>query len=169
VRVRHVFNNLLANALRYTPTGGAVRVGLRQALDGVEFTVADTGPGIPHEYLHRIFEKFFRVPGQPGESGAGLGLAIVKDVVEAHGGAVTVESTAGYGTTFRFTLRRAPQRGEVHPRPNGQDHPAASATGAGGADRKTWGLKEIGNDHANVTADAQGPDGESKPRAKSST
>ena len=113
VRVRHVFNNLLANALRYTPAGGAVRVGLRQALDGVEFTVADTGPGIPHEFLHRVFEKFFRVPGQPGESGAGLGLAIVKDVVEAHGGAVTVESVAGHGTTFRFTLRHATDADEI--------------------------------------------------------
>jgi signal transduction histidine kinase/HAMP domain-containing protein len=113
VRVRHVFNNLLANALRYTPAGGAVRVGLRQALDGVEFTVADTGPGIPHEFLHRVFEKFFRVPGQPGESGAGLGLAIVKDVIEAHGGAVTVESVAGHGTTFRFTLRHATDSDEI--------------------------------------------------------
>ena len=74
VRVGHVFNNLLGNALRYTPPGGTVRVGMRLAMDGVEFTVSDTGPGIPHEYLHRVFEKFFRVPGQPGESGAGLGL-----------------------------------------------------------------------------------------------
>jgi len=128
VRVRHVFNNLLANALRYTPAGGAVRVGLRQALDGVEFTVADTGPGIPHEYLHRIFEKFFRVPGQPGESGQGLGLAIVKDVIEAHGGAITVESAAGHGpgTTFRFTLRRAPEAVVV--RPQGEALQAAGET-----------------------------------------
>jgi signal transduction histidine kinase len=106
-RVRHVFDNLLGNALRYTPPGESVRVGLREALDGVEFTVSDTGPGIPHEYLHRVFEKFFRVPGQPGESGAGLGLAIVKDIIEAHGGSVTVESAPGQGTTFRFTLRAA--------------------------------------------------------------
>jgi signal transduction histidine kinase len=130
VRVRHVFNNLLANALRYTPAGGAVRVGLRQALDGVEFTVADTGPGIPREYLHRIFEKFFRVPGQPGESGAGLGLAIVKDVIEAHGGAVTVESAAGHGpgTTFRFTLRRAPEADAVVIQSKGEALPGAAET-----------------------------------------
>jgi signal transduction histidine kinase len=155
VRVRHVFNNLLANALRYTPAGGAVRVGLRQALDGVEFTVADTGPGIPQEYLHRIFEKFFRVPGQPGESGAGLGLAIVKDVVEAHGGAITVESAAGHGpgTTFRFTLRRAPGPDEILlSRSNGDatQTPAAAAATMPGAS----GKPETGHGHPSVTADA---------------
>jgi PAS domain S-box-containing protein len=106
-RIGHVFANLLTNALRYTPAGGSVRVGLRAAGDHVEFSVSDTGPGIPRQYLYRVFEKFFRVPGQPGESGSGLGLAIVKDVVEAHGGHVGVESTEGRGATFRFTLRTA--------------------------------------------------------------
>jgi signal transduction histidine kinase len=185
VRVRHVFNNLLANALRYTPAGGAVRVGLRQALDGVEFTVADTGPGIPHEFLHRVFEKFFRVPGQPGESGAGLGLAIVKDVIEAHGGAVTVESGSGHGTTFRFTLRLAPDSDLREASQVGDASlaaPAGARAGAGAAastiaaastptseSTASWGPSESDNDHASVTADAQGPDGKGRLRAGSST
>jgi PAS domain S-box-containing protein len=105
LRIGHVFANLLTNALRYTPAGGSVRIGLRSGGDHVEFTVSDSGAGIPRQYLYRVFEKFFRVPGQPGESGSGLGLAIVKDVVEAHGGHVGVESTEGRGATFRFTLR----------------------------------------------------------------
>ncbi|HEX8916328.1 MAG TPA: ATP-binding protein [Humisphaera sp.] len=123
-RVRHVLANLLGNALRYTPAGGRVTVSARRAPgdgagggDGdaggsaVELSVADTGTGIPAAYLDRVFEKFFRVPGQPGDSGSGLGLAIVKDVVEAHGGRVAVESTEGQGATFRFTLRAATPAG----------------------------------------------------------
>jgi signal transduction histidine kinase len=73
----------------------------------VEFAVSDDGEGIPRQYVGRVFEKFFRAPGQPGDSGTGLGLAIVKDIVEAHGGRVSAESDAGRGTTFRFTLPAA--------------------------------------------------------------
>ena len=122
-----------------------MRVGMRLAMDGVEFTVSDTGPGIPHEYLHRVFEKFFRVPGQPGESGAGLGLAIVKDVIEAHGGAVNVESTPGRGTTFRFTLRRAAESTAATPKSNG------NGQGPGAwRDRRDWGLEESSNESRDV-------------------
>jgi signal transduction histidine kinase len=99
-----VLTNLLGNALRYTKPGGRVRVGLRTVNDRIEFSVADSGAGIPRQHLPRVFEKFFRVPGQAGKTGSGLGLAIVKDIVEAHGGHVSVESTEGKGTTFRFTL-----------------------------------------------------------------
>jgi signal transduction histidine kinase/HAMP domain-containing protein len=107
-RMLHVFGNLLSNALRYTPAGGAVTVALRSVSPGeVQFTVADTGSGIPPEHLPRLFDKFFRVPGQPGGTGSGLGLAIVKDVVEAHGGRIWVESQPGAGTTFFFTLPTA--------------------------------------------------------------
>ena len=63
--------------------------------------------GISAEYLPRIFEQFFRVPEQDAETGAGLGLAIVKEIVEAHGGSVSVESVVGRETTFSFTLRQA--------------------------------------------------------------
>ena len=75
----------------------------------VRFSVADTGSGIPHQFLQRIFEQFFRVPDQKSETGAGLGLAIAKEIVEAHGGNINVESQEGKGTTFSFTLKRADQ------------------------------------------------------------
>ncbi len=105
-RIGHVFANLLLNSLRYTPAGGEVSVGVHAGDEMVEFSVSDTGSGIPRQHLDRIFEKFFRVPGQQ-RGGAGLGLSIVKDIVEAHGGRVAVESEEGKGTTVRFTLRKA--------------------------------------------------------------
>ncbi len=106
-RMNHVFANLLSNALRYTPPGGKVSVAARADEEWVYFSVSDTGKGIPSQYLPRIFEQFFHVPGQEAEAGAGLGLAIVKEIVEAHGGTVKVESRLGEGSTFTFTLRRA--------------------------------------------------------------
>jgi NtrC-family two-component system sensor histidine kinase KinB len=103
-----VLSNLLGNALRYTPPGGQVRVGAAPAEgDAVRFWVQDSGPGVPSQYQGRIFERFFRVPGQSGGSGAGLGLAIAKEIVEAHGGVIGVESDEGKGARFHFTLRRA--------------------------------------------------------------
>jgi signal transduction histidine kinase len=78
----------------------------------VRFLVADTGSGIPHQFLQRIFEQFFRVPDQRSETGAGLGLAIAKEIVEAHGGNINVESQEGKGTTFSFTLKKADQLSE---------------------------------------------------------
>ena len=82
-------------------------VSARTEEEQVQFSISDTGRGIPERYLPRIFDRFFRVPGQETESGIGLGLAIVKEIVEAHGGAVSVESREGEGSTFRFTLPRA--------------------------------------------------------------
>jgi len=67
---------------------------------------ADTGKGIPNQYLTRIFEQFFQVPESGAQTGAGLGLAIVKEIVEAHGGTIKVESRLGEGSTFSFTLKR---------------------------------------------------------------
>jgi len=106
-RMNHVFANLLSNALRYTPPGGKVTVLGKADEEWVQFSVADSGKGIPSQYLARIFEQFFRVPDQGAKTGAGLGLAIVKEIVEAHGGTVKVESRLGEGSTFTFTLRRA--------------------------------------------------------------
>jgi NtrC-family two-component system sensor histidine kinase KinB len=106
-QIGHVFANLLSNALRYTDSGGKVTVSARTEEEQVQFSISDTGRGIPERYLPRIFDRFFRVPGQETESGIGLGLAIVKEIVEAHGGAVSVESREGEGSTFRFTLPRA--------------------------------------------------------------
>jgi signal transduction histidine kinase len=102
-RVELVLSNLVINALRHTPPDG--RVELRAAPeDGfVRFEVSDSGPGIAPEFLPRLFERFFRIPGAPG-GGAGLGLYICKEVVEAHGGKVGVRSEPGRGATFWFTL-----------------------------------------------------------------
>lgn len=98
-----VWQNLLANAIRYTPRGRVV-VGAKvvDADGSLECWVVDDGAGIPSEQLSTIFEKYETDGEHP--DGAGLGLAIVKDFVEAHGGAVSVESQEGRGTTFRFTL-----------------------------------------------------------------
>ncbi len=104
-RIYYVFSNLLSNAFRYTPPGGTITFSARAEDNGVRFSLTDTGKGIPDQYLPRIFEQFFRVPGQEKESGAGLGLAIVKEIIEAHGGTVGVESQEGKGSTFTFTLR----------------------------------------------------------------
>ena len=104
-RIYYVFGNLLSNALRYTPPGGTITFSARAKEKEVRFSVTDTGKGIPSQYLPRIFEQFFRVPGQEKETGAGLGLAIVKEIIEAHGGTVGVESQEGKGSTFIFTLK----------------------------------------------------------------
>ena len=106
-RIRYVFSNLLNNAVRYTGPGGRITVSARAEEEVVRFLVADTGIGIPREYLPHIFERFFRAPDQPPETGAGLGLAIAREIVEAHGGVITVDSREGAGTTFSFTLKRA--------------------------------------------------------------
>lgn len=106
VMINHVFANLLSNALKYTSPGDKVTVSARAEEDFVWFSVTDTGRGIPRQYLQRILEQFFRVPGQQSDTGAGLGLAIVKQIVDAHGGTVTVESQEGEGSTFAWSLKR---------------------------------------------------------------
>ncbi|MEO7425136.1 MAG: ATP-binding protein [Fibrobacteria bacterium] len=106
-RVHLILANLLANALKYTPAGGRVDIRATAQDDGVCFSVADTGVGIPAEDLPRVFEKFYRGAGQGDRGGAGLGLAIAKEVVEAHGGEMSVESAEGKGTTISFTLKTA--------------------------------------------------------------
>ena len=93
--------NLLANAIAHTPAGGSVRVSAVPANGGVTVSVTDTGEGIPADLLPRIFDRFVKTPGS---SGSGLGLAIARDLVTAHGGTITAESTVGSGTTVRFTL-----------------------------------------------------------------
>lgn len=112
-RLRQVLANLIDNAIKYGRPSGRVLVAA-EALDGsqVEVSVTDDGPGIPPEAKARIFERFYRVDKARSreQGGTGLGLAIVKNVVEAHGGSVRVESTAGAGTTFHFTLRRAERK-----------------------------------------------------------
>ena len=104
IRIAQVFDNLMSNALKYTPAGGTVTIQVRDAENEVEVTVADTGVGIPPEAHARIFDRFYRVQEDNHRAGLGLGLAIVKEVIEAHGGHVRVESEPGQGSTFFFTL-----------------------------------------------------------------
>ncbi len=107
IHIGHVFANLLSNALKYTPSGGRITLSAQSGKEQVSFLVSDTGKGIPANSLPQVFDRFFRAPGQETETGTGLGLAIVKEIVEAHGGSVSVESTVGVGSTFSFTLQRS--------------------------------------------------------------
>jgi signal transduction histidine kinase len=102
--LRRVFQNLIANAIAYTPRGEVV-IGAREVAGGAECFVRDDGAGIPEDRRAAVFDKHETDPDKPG--GLGLGLAIVKTFVEAHGGEVTVESELGVGSTFRFTLPAA--------------------------------------------------------------
>jgi signal transduction histidine kinase len=81
-----------------------VHVSVAEDENGVAFSVADTGPGIPAEFRGRIFEKFFRVPVAAGPSGAGLGLSVAKNIVEAHGGQMEFDCPPPGGVIFRFSL-----------------------------------------------------------------
>jgi two-component system sensor histidine kinase BaeS len=105
VRLRGVLNNLVANAIRHTPAGGAVTVAASQGREGTQVSISDTGPGISPDLLPRVFERFAKGPGSPG---SGLGLAIARDVVEAHGGTITAENQPGRGARLRFTLPPPP-------------------------------------------------------------
>ncbi len=105
--VSRVMQNLLGNAIKFTPPGGAVRVVVRTdaaEADRLRVSVADTGPGIPADVRRRLFEKF--VTGQQAERGTGLGLAFCRLVVEAHGGSIWAEDGSP-GTVFQFTLPAA--------------------------------------------------------------
>ncbi len=106
-RISHVFNNLIANAIKYSPTGGEIVLHAARAEDNsVEFSISDQGPGIPEEYQARIFERFFRAPGQT-RTGAGLGLSIAREITVAHGGRIGVKSSPGHGSTFFVVLEAA--------------------------------------------------------------
>lgn len=103
-----VVMNLVSNAIKYSPDGGRIRIGVQSTPDWVVLTVADQGIGIGEEDHGRIFHEFFRSsnPRARAEPGTGLGLAIVRRIVERHGGRVDLESTLGAGATFRVRLPR---------------------------------------------------------------
>ena len=106
-RLSQVLLNLVRNAITYTPAGGIVSIALRRAdADRLLVTVADTGSGIAPADLQRVFERFYRTDASRARSsgGFGLGLAIARDLVEAMGGAITVESILGEGSSFHVTL-----------------------------------------------------------------
>ncbi|MGH9466371.1 MAG: ATP-binding protein, partial [Terriglobales bacterium] len=110
VRLREVFANLLDNAIKYTPEGGAVRLSWRPSPAAVEVEVSDTGVGIPADKLPSLFVKFNRIqnPLSGREFGTGLGLYFARSVVELHHGRIEVSSQPGQGTTFRVILPRQP-------------------------------------------------------------
>lgn len=104
-----VFNNLVSNAVKYSPEGGDVTVAARREGDSVVITVKDEGIGMPPQALEKIFERFYRVDNTARREfgGTGLGLALVREIVRAHGGKVWVESTLGKGSTFFVSLPAA--------------------------------------------------------------
>jgi two-component system, NtrC family, sensor histidine kinase KinB len=102
-QVERVIANLVTNAMRATPAGGTIAVTATPRGDEVAIAVADTGSGIPRDYLPTIFEPFVQVPDAAG-GGAGLGLTISRRIVEGHGGRLTVQSEPGHGSTFTFTV-----------------------------------------------------------------
>jgi two-component system sensor histidine kinase BaeS len=112
-RLRQALGNIVGNALRYTPSGGAVTLAAAAGPDGsATITVADTGAGITAEHLPHIFERFYRADASRSREtgGSGLGLAITKHLVEAHGGTIEARSTEGAGTTFTIRLPQADPR-----------------------------------------------------------
>ncbi|MCA9970406.1 MAG: HAMP domain-containing protein [Anaerolineales bacterium] len=110
-KISRVLNNLLSNALRYTPAGGQVRVTVLRVREGVQVTVTDDGPGFEPQDLPRIFEQFYR--GEQARSratgGAGLGLAIARGIVEAHGGRIWADNRPSGGALVGFMLPADPR------------------------------------------------------------
>ena len=102
-RMLQVLANLITNAIKFTPKGGAIRIRCEHAREGLRFCVSDTGPGVPADMLESVFERFWQV-GKDDRRGLGLGLYISKCIVEAHGGRIWAESEVGKGSRFYFTL-----------------------------------------------------------------
>jgi signal transduction histidine kinase len=109
--LRSILDNLLSNAIRYTPQDGEILLAAEEIKEFVQFTVRDTGRGIEAERLSTIFDRF----NPFSESGSGLGLALCRRLVESLGGQIAVESRLGNGTTFRFTLPVAAIEQVRHP------------------------------------------------------
>ena len=105
-RILQVISNLLGNAIKATPEGGVVTIGVSAVAHECLFYVRDTGSGIHEKQLPFIFDRFWQAPGA-SRVGTGLGLAIAKGIVDAHGGKIWAESQPGRGATFRFTVPRA--------------------------------------------------------------
>lgn len=105
IHVGQVINNLLSNSLKFTSSGGTIKISAKPAIGSVVISVSDTGAGIPKDKQHLLFSKFTQLSGaEHGSVGTGLGLYIVKGVVEAHGGTVSLDSEEGRGTTITFNL-----------------------------------------------------------------
>jgi signal transduction histidine kinase len=106
--LKQVLMNLLSNAVKYTAADGQVNTTVEMVNGNVEVAVQDSGRGIPEADLPHLFEKFYRVQDSEGwATGTGLGLSIVKEIIEAHGGRISVASQWGVGTTFTFSIPAA--------------------------------------------------------------
>jgi two-component system phosphate regulon sensor histidine kinase PhoR len=111
IRLRQLLDNLIGNAIKYTPEGGKIRIEVEMQNDQIILRIEDSGPGIPPADQPHIFEKFYRASNVPkGVGGSGLGLAIVKSIVENHHGRIWVESAMGQGSSFTVVL---PLMGEL--------------------------------------------------------
>jgi signal transduction histidine kinase len=105
-RLEQVFQNLIANAIKYSPAGGAITVGIAIQDARAHITVSDSGLGISSDALPHLFKRFYRVPRSSTQqiAGSGIGLHVVKEIVAGHGGTVDVSSTEGVGSTFTVYL-----------------------------------------------------------------
>jgi signal transduction histidine kinase len=107
--VEQMLENLVSNAIKYTPEGG--RIGMTfwpGANETIRIVLSDSGIGIPRDEIPRLFTEFFRASNVKNRIGTGLGLTIVKEIVDQHGGQIEVESEEGFGTTFVIHLPYAP-------------------------------------------------------------
>lgn len=104
VLLSQVIGNLVENAIKYTPEGGRIDVRLKRAEGDMVFEVEDNGDCIPSQFTEKVFQPFFRLPGQQETSGTGLGLYLVKSIVLRHKGRLIVHSVPGKGSTFGFSL-----------------------------------------------------------------
>ena len=99
-----VLTNLIANAIRYSYDNSTIYLTIKEFSNKVQISVKDTGQGISPQYVDKVFDRYFRIPGSKKE-GTGLGLSISKEFIEAQGGEIKVESEIGAGSTFTLTLR----------------------------------------------------------------
>ncbi len=105
--IGRVINNLVHNAIKFTPEGGVITVSAAAAGEDVQVSVSDNGPGIPKDEQRRVFERFYKADRARSRGGTGLGLAIARHIVEGHGGRIWLDSTPGHGAMFCFTVPRA--------------------------------------------------------------
>ncbi len=114
-RISQVIDNLVSNAIKFSPSNSTIHITLAEAGNGVRVSVRDEGPGIPAEERARLFGEFQRLSAQPtaGEKSTGLGLAIVKKIIDAHQGVLEVESEVGKGSIFSFTMPLGRSEGDL--------------------------------------------------------
>jgi signal transduction histidine kinase len=152
VRIRHdpqrigqVVTNLVGNALKFTPRGGAVSVELQPIAEGARIEVRDTGVGIDASELPRVFDRFYRGSraNEARGSGSGLGLAIVKSIVDLHAGRITVDSRLGVGTTFVVTLPKDPRTAGAGGDASGPAQAAPAPGVPGTADPRSTEVTEV--------------------------